>query len=346
MFIIILRLVCYKFGFLFMPCIKFPSQNFLAVSEIMDLVSRKEGNFKEQIRSIFQRSVSDESQVTNEFVNNWVAAIKKQLGPVDIKAFEIVCHELAIAFNLSEKYKTQEHIPTDFLVSKSWHELCLTLGLSKKIYKDGVLRAELAKIAAVENPRELSRNIRTYCIKNPATLVDVAKIAAAKDGAAVSQYIQRYKIKDQAILVEVAKIAAAEDGGMLSQYIQNYGITDQTGLVEIAKIAAAQNGKELSEYIQKYAITDSVALIEIAKIAAAQNGKRLSQSIERYCIKDQVALIEIAKIAAAQNGWGVSFYIGNYDIKDLDALIEVAKIAAAEDCLSVLRTTPLRSLLH
>ncbi len=360
-FFVILKLKCYKFGFLFMPCIKFPSQNFLAVSEITDLVSRKEGNFKEEIRSIFQRSVSDESQVTNEFVNNWIAAVKKQLGPVDIKALEIVCHELAIAFNLSEKYKMEERIATAFLRSKSWNELCLTLGLSKKPYSNCVLRAELAKIAAVENARELSRDIRTYWIKDQATLVEIAKIAAAKDGEEVSKYIQRYKIKDQTALVEIAKIAAAQNAGSLSEHIQNYTIRDPTALVEIAKIAAAQpglaisnniqkygikdpdalieiakigaaqNGWVLSSHIQEYEIKDLDALIEIAKIAAAQNGEGVSVYIEKYGIKDGIAIAQIAKIAAAQNGWGLSKYIQNYKIKDPDALIKIAKIAAAQN---------------
>ncbi len=343
-----------------MHCVKFPSQNFLAVSEITDLVSRKEGNFKEQIRSIFQRSVSDESQVTNKFVNNWVAAVKKQLGPLDIKALEIVCHELAIAFNLSEKYKTEEFIAASFILSKSWNELCLTIGLSKKIYSDCVLRAEIAKIAAVENAKELSRDIQTYWIKDQPTLVEIAKIAAAEDGAGVSQYIQRYKITDQTGLVEIAKIAAAQNAEGLSEHIQNYGITDQAALVEIAKIAVAQNGFITSLYIPSYGIRDQAALIELAKIAAAQTGWGVSMYIQSYGIQDQAvlieiakiaaaqgwgefsadilkygiksktALVEIAKIAAAQNGWGLSEYIQRYKIKDQAILIEIAKIAAAQ----------------
>ncbi len=283
------------------------------VQNIINLVSSEEEYFKEKIHSIFQKSVSDVSQVTNEFVNNWVFVIKKQLCPEDIKTFRVICHELAIAFNLSEKYKKEE--------------------LSATFYDEEILRAEVAKIGAIESSSEFSCHIRTYLITDQTELVQIAKIAAAKDGEAVSLYIQNYRIRDPAALIEIAKIAARQNGWGVSTYIQKYKITDQTALLEIAKIAAGQNGWGVSTYIQRYKITDQTALFEIAKIAAAKDGEAVSLYIQNYRIRDRAALIEIAKIAAGQNGYVLSFYIQNYQIRDQIELLHIFFIGAGNQQL-------------
>ncbi len=334
------------------------------VQNSTDFVSSQEEPPKKKMRSIFERSVSDVSEVTNEFVNNWVALVKSQLSPKDIKRLEIVYHEISIACNLPEKSKDE-------------------------IYKEEILRAEVAKIAAAQNGTQVSAYIKNYQIKDQASLIEIAKIAVAQNGYGacqyiqnygitdlralveiakiiaeksvygmslhipkygikdqatlieiakivaknsgweISNYIQKYGITDQSALIEIAKIAAEEDGNAVSKYIQNYRITDQSALVDIAKIAASgENGHEVSEFIQNYEITDLPGLVEIAKIAAAQNGTQVSEHIKNYEIKDQASLIEIAKIAVTQNGYGASQYIQNYEITDLAALVEIAKVLA------------------
>ncbi len=300
------------------------------VQNIINLASSQEENFKEKIRSIFQKSVSDVSQVTNEFINNSVAVIKNELGPEDIKAFRVICRELAIVFDLSEKYKNQELRTSNWWLLADWYEFFIILGLLERTYKEEVLRAELAKIAAEKSGSSISLDIEKYSITDQSALVEIAKIAAAKNDSDLSLYIRQYRIKDQAALIEVAKIAAAQNGKGVSLAIQNYGIADEGALADIAKIAAASDGKGLSQYIENYAITEPSALVEIAKIAAAQNGSGVSLVIQNYGIADQAALADIAKIAAAQNGVGVSYYIKRYNIKDQAALVEIAKIAAAQ----------------
>ncbi len=334
-----LNLLCCKFGF-FMPSIKVISRNFLAILEIKELVSRKEEHFKEKIRSIFERNAPDPSQITDRFINNCVAVIKNQFGPEDIKAFEIVCHELAIAFKLSEKHKKEELSSTFYeeeilrvevakiAAAKNGWEVSLYMQ-TYRINEQTAL-VEIAKIAAAENAWGVSLNIRNYGIKDPDALIEIAKIAAAQNGHGLSFYIQNYEIDNQVALIEIAKIAAAQKRGGASQYIQNYGITDESTLVEIAKVAAAQNGEKTSEYIQNYGITDQSTLVKIAKIAAAKDGIGLSEYIQKYGITGQGTLVEIAKVAAAQSGCGASSYIQNYKIKKQASLVEIAKVAAEQ----------------
>ncbi len=301
------------------------------VQNIINLVSSQEEDFKKKIFSIFQKSVSDVSQVTNEFINNWVAVIKKELGPEDTKAFRVICRELAIVFDLSEKYRNQELKTSNWWLSEVLYEFFINLGLLERIYKEEILRAEVAKIAAEKSGSSISLHIQKYSITDQSALVEIAKIAAAQNSGRLSEYIQNYAITDQVALVEIAKIAAAKNARELSIYIQKYGIKEESSLVEIAKVAAAESGWRLSFHIENYEIRNQTDLIEIAKIAAAKDGRGVSQCIQNYGIKEESSLVEIAKVAAAESGWGVSVYIQKYGITAPAALVEIAKIAAEQN---------------
>ena len=90
-------------------------------------------------------------------------------------------------------------------------------------------------------------------------VIEIAKIAAAQDGRGVSENIRNYEITAPAALIEIAKIAAAKSGRGVSEYIRNYGITDQAALIEIAKIAAAENGYGVSKEIVPFLVETPVA---------------------------------------------------------------------------------------
>ena len=312
-----------------------------------------------------------------------------------IKQNQMTRPQLFCLWNIIEQYKIEDQ-PTLYKVKTAVNEFCASLyflenkeedqkenhvfEVVKKLveycseevsiyFRDYKLeeednRIDIAKRAALKNPKALSQYIQNYEIKNNKALIEIAKImidnngssficdyvvhtavketsfiievgkvlaASYEGGRQIDEYLNIFEIKDEKQIAEIAKFAATEERSRLSENIQFFGIKDEKTLTEIAKITAAQDAWNTSEYIENYGIQDEKELIEIAKISAAQDGDATSEYIENYGIQDEKELIEIAKISAAQNGGGTSEHIKNYKIQDEKERIKIVKIAVAQD---------------
>ena len=82
--------------------------------------------------------------------------------------------------------------------------------------------------------------------KGKRILIEIAKLAAQQDGRGTSENIRNYGIdartaEGQTALIEIAKLAAQQNGRGTSECIENYCIHSELELIEIAKFVNIKN---------------------------------------------------------------------------------------------------------